>query len=239
MLWRSTYYKLRRLNQRQLLSWSRIPCASLTGLVGFYYYCPHALTDSAGTEIEAGGSNVQTFIIIKKDSFSTMERITSVLKVLKKKLKNMMMVIIRCFHLMYYFSPAICASPLLLKRDKEVNRWWWALLRDCIRKSGPLSTKLAQWISTRPDLFPLSLCKNLDDLQSNASQHNWTETEKSLKLAFGDNWRDILHIDGENFLDRKTKSFSPVVLGSGCVAQVLRGKLDGSPVAVKIIHPGN
>ena len=183
--------------------------------------------------------NAQTSIVINKYGFSTMERIDSVLKLLKKKLQNMIMVIIRSISLMYYFSPVICASPLLLRKNGEINRWWWALLRDCIRKSGPFSTKLAQWISTRPDLFPLSLCRNLDDLQSNASQHIWTDTEKSLSLAFGDNWRDILHIDGEFFLDRKKKSFRPVVLGSGCVAQVLQGRLDGGPVAVKIIHPGD
>lgn len=238
MLWRSTYSKLRRVNERQLLSWSRLPCASFTGIVGLHCYYPHALTDSADTGIVVGWANVQTSIVIKKDSFSTMDRITAVLKLLQRKLKNMIMVIIRCIHLLYYFSPAICTSPLLIQKDGDLSRWWWALLRDCIRKSGPFSTKLAQWISTRPDLFPLSLCKNFDDLQSNASKHSWTDTEKALILAFGDNWKNILHIDGEIYQDRRTKSFRPVVLGSGCVAQVLRGQLDGRPVAVKIIHPG-
>jgi hypothetical protein len=238
MLWRSTYSKLRRVHERQLLSWSRLQCASFTGLVGLYYYCPHALTDSADTGIVVSKANVQTAIVIKKDSFSTMDRITALLRLLDRKLKNMIMVIIRCIHLMYYFSPAICTSPLLLQKDGDVSKWWWALLRDCIRKSGPFSTKLAQWISTRPDLFPLSLCKNFDDLQSNASMHSWTDTEKALILAFGDNWKNILQIDEEIRLDRRTRSFKPVVLGSGCVAQVLRGQLDGRPVAIKIIHPG-
>ena len=56
--------------------------------------------------------------------------------------------------------------------------------------------------------------------------------------AFGKDWRNSLHISKERIGDKKAGEFSPIVLGSGCVAQVLLAQLDGRPVAVKIIHPG-
>ena len=152
--------------------------------------------------------------------------------------KILIAIFLRSIFLMYSFTPAAIASPLLLVADDDVTSWWWGILRNCIRKSGPCCMKFSQWISTRPDLFPLFLCKNLEDLQSKPVKHVWVETERALMSAFGKDWRNSLHVSKEMTGGNKAKEFSPVVLGSGCVAQVLLAQLDGRPVAVKIIHPG-
>lgn len=152
-----------------------------------------------------------------------------------RKLETFFRLISRSIYLTLTFGPAILTSPLLLSDNDDIKGRWWAFFRDRIRKSGPCCTKFAQWIATRPDLFPLLLCKNLEDLQSKALSHSWRDTEDALFLAFGDDWKKSLHIEGEV---RGSDSFSPVVLGSGCVAQVLLGRLGDRQVAVKIIHPG-
>lgn len=84
----------------------------------------------------------------------------------------------------------------------------------------------------------MSVCKNLEDLQSNAAIHSWAETERALILSFGAEWERSLTIVAGSSADCLSTDFCPAVLGSGCVAQVLLGQLDGEQVAVKIIHPG-
>lgn len=167
------------------------------------------------------------------------KRIRESLQWLKEKIDTIVALISRALYLILAFSPATLSSPLLLSNNAEFKKWWWSVLRDCVRKGGPCATKFAQWISTRPDLFPLSLCKNLEDLQSKVVKHCWQDTESAMILAFGDDWRKTIRFDGEGEGAVSTgSSFSPVVLGSGCVAQVLLGTIDDRKVAVKIIHPG-
>ena len=144
----------------------------------------------------------------------------------------------RAGRLALIFTPTILTSPLLLLHpDSPSLVWWWSLLRDSIRRSGPCNIKFSQWIATRPDLFPLVLCQQLQDLQTNAIRCSWSLTQKTLSDMFGPLWRDIFALE----VDPATGE--PLVIGSGCVAQVLKGQLlqpsewAGAPVAVKVIHP--
>ena len=98
-------------------------------------------------------------------------------------LQNIFIILNRSLRLTYIFTPNILLSPifyisLLLNNHEENNQspnpyiikfqyFWWELLKETIRKSGPCLTKFAQWISTRPDLFPLELCSQFQDLQAN------------------------------------------------------------------------
>lgn len=98
----------------------------------------------------------------------------------------------------------------------------------------------------RPDLFPNHVCDELSKLQSGANQHSWAQTQAILKRVLGDEFEGVLQISEDS------------LVGSGCVAQVYRGKLiknsklhpqtrtpnheDKSEseieVAVKVLHPG-
>ena len=142
----------------------------------------------------------------------------------------------RTGYLTCIFAPSVLTSPVLLLFEEQspTIKWWWSLLRDCIRWSGPCNIKFSQWIATRPDLFPLVMCQQLQDLQTNAIRHSWKATRGTLTDMFGPDWDSIFSLE----LD--PASGEPIVVGSGCVAQVLRGRMRGggeAEVAIKVIHP--
>lgn len=99
-----------------------------------------------------------------------------------------------------------------------------------IEKLGPSFIKMAQWASTRPDLFPKELTVHLERLQDATRTHPWSVAEATLDLAFGPEWRDSIELDQSK------------PIGSGCIAQVYKGTFkasDGTRIAVacKLIHP--
>lgn len=138
------------------------------------------------------------------------------------------------------FSPAFITLPMIYFIGSEnFWDWWWAMMKSCIRTSGPCGTKFAQWIATRPDLFPLDICIRLQELQSLHCECNWSNLKKTLERELGTNMLRKLIVEKQ-----KTSGESPVILGTGCVATVLRGTLvnedDGKdvPVAIKVINDG-
>lgn len=96
----------------------------------------------------------------------------------------------------------------------------------------------------RPDLFDANICKELSKLHSGVTPHSWEQTQATLCQVLGENWEDVLDIREDS------------MIGSGCVAQVYRGKIiehknpaadsmepentlrRDREVAVKILHPG-
>ena len=147
-----------------------------------------------------------------------------------------MRVLLRSLFLMLNYSLPMAAAPAaFLACDTEHRQWWWSLLRACIRRAGPCSTKMAQWIATRPDLFDMEAIQELGILQARAYHHRSQATRQLVEDTFGESSR-LLEL---SLNDRD-------VLGSGSVASVYRGTLtrvvDGQEkqehVAVKVIHPG-
>ena len=132
--------------------------------------------------------------------------------------------------------PLLISAPLLLHwklgGHAGAERWW----RHCVRtseSSGALFIKLAQWASSRPDLFSEAFCSRFAHLQDHTPTHSWAHTEAALDQSFGPQWREELTLQRDP-------------IGSGCIAQVHRGTLvvrdaDGtersSAVAVKVLHP--
>lgn len=99
-----------------------------------------------------------------------------------------------------------------------------------IQLLGPTFMKLAQWASTRPDLYPPALIKRLESLQDHVKvDYSIESVERTLRLAFGDDWTDL--------------RIEPKPVGAGCVAQVFKGSLidkktkKKQDVAIKLIHP--
>jgi predicted unusual protein kinase regulating ubiquinone biosynthesis (AarF/ABC1/UbiB family) len=230
-------WKLCRVKQSSLRSSFSLFSISVVG--GFYHHDSYA-DASFLREDQTNTFVVQSKVDHKSDLRKLEAKVNSLFRLvrwLEESISHLATLFFRSIYLLMAFSPATTTFPLLLIGSDEIEKWWWNILRDCVRRSGPCSTKFAQWIATRPDLFPLSLCKNLEDLQSKAFQHKWKDTEKALVLAFGEKWADLIHLEQNQTINGAP--FSPVVLGSGCVAQVLLGKLGDRRVAVKIIHPGD
>ena len=131
-------------------------------------------------------------------------------------------------------APALATMPaaLLLSRPlglSSAEHYWWALFVRSAELAGPMWIKLAQWASTREDLFRPEQLANLARLRDAVRPHAWADTVRALDAAFGrGGWERRLLISER---DRQK------VLGSGCIAQVYKGELDGRSVAVKVIHP--
>ena len=128
--------------------------------------------------------------------------------------------------------PVAIVSPaayLLRGVIPSAEEWGWDYMIWAIEKLGPTFIKLAQWASTRPDLYPPMLIEKLQRLQDGVSvKYSMDAVEKTLREAFGDDWKSKLSLD-------------PKPLGAGCVAQVFKGILKtvdkNIDVAVKLIHP--
>ena len=55
---------------------------------------------------------------------------------------------------------------------------------------------MAQWASTRPDLFPDHLTHKLEKLQDNVGvQYPFVFVENTMTTAFGSQWRNLVEID--------------------------------------------
>lgn len=141
------------------------------------------------------------------------------------------------YHL-FNFLPSLASSPLLLLQFPELNAIWWDNFNQSILRAGPCSIKFAQWIATRPDLFPTSLCNHFRFLQSNNVVPSWKEIEPIFESSYGEHWKAKIKLRK----DRQTGS--PLVIGGGCVAQVLLGNIDDKanhiddmPYAFKVTHP--
>lgn len=94
-----------------------------------------------------------------------------------------------------------------------VEDFTWDYIIWSIQRLGPCFIKLAQWASTRPDLFPPKLVGRLVKLQDDVHVSYPRDTiERTLSAAFGDNWMELIELD-------------PEPLGAGSVAQVFKGKL--------------
>lgn len=101
-------------------------------------------------------------------------------------------------------SVAWLAPVILTFQDKEAL---YAYIIRCIQHLGPTFIKLAQWASSRPDLFDEELIVHLVRLQDSTNTYPLSVTHATFRSEFGDNWADRLTID-------------PVPIGSGCIAQV-------------------
>lgn len=158
----------------------------------------------------------------------------------------------RSSELLWVYLPAFLTMPLLLANIADQTDNWLRILRYCIRKSGPCHIKFAQWIATRPDLFPLHVCECFADLQSTLHDNTGTplsleDIRRILKLEYGPLWEETIRLETIDDMNEH-----PIVLGGGCVAQVykakaaLRQRFQGDDemlvpiwreIAIKVTHP--
>jgi len=127
--------------------------------------------------------------------------------------------------LLYIFIATYIAEMIGLR---NCTRYAWSYAVWATTRAGPIWIKFAQWVATRPDIFPANLCDQCAQFHSSAPAHSWKETEEMLSKSWS-NWRSFL------IFEDKTP------LGTGCITQVYKAVLKLGPeshnVAIKIMHP--
>ena len=128
---------------------------------------------------------------------------------LARRLARVAFYALRAAYLWLVFSPLLLSSPLAFwqKRFPQLEEVWWSWCIATLERTGALAIKLAQWASSRPDLFSSRVCGRLQHLQDHTQPHSLEATEAALDAAFGPGWRSVLRI-------------APHPVGSGCIAQV-------------------
>ncbi|CAA2935298.1 probable serine threonine- kinase abkC [Olea europaea subsp. europaea] len=143
--------------------------------------------------------------------------------------------LLRALYLAVLFAPTIAMAPFADSFGPEFRKLWLQAVHRTLERAGPAFIKWGQWAATRPDLFPRDLCIELAKLQTEAPEHSFDYTKKTIERAFG-------HKISEFFDD-----FEEEPVASGSIAQVhqasLRSRYHGRQikpmlVVVKVRHPG-
>ncbi|HWI37269.1 MAG TPA: AarF/UbiB family protein, partial [Burkholderiales bacterium] len=96
-----------------------------------------------------------------------------------------------------------------------------------VERLGPTYIKLAQLLSTRPDIIPQAYCDALARLQDNVAPFPFAEVEK------------ILNEDLDVRVSRAFARIDPKPIAAASIAQVHYAELrDGRAVALKVQRPG-
>lgn len=100
-------------------------------------------------------------------------------------------------------------------------------IREALEELGPIFVKFGQALSTRPDLLPEDVARELAKLQDRVPPFPAVQARRVIESAYGEP------------LDRHFKSFDDTPVASASVAQVHFAVLwDGTEVAVKVLRPG-
>ncbi|TYZ59841.1 hypothetical protein PybrP1_005477 [[Pythium] brassicae (nom. inval.)] len=148
---------------------------------------------------------------------------------LSPRLRQWLRLALHVAKLLALASPLAVTAPLVLALRAPLpalERLWWEYALWAAQSASPTLMKFLQWASTRRDLFPPSFCDRFERFHEHAPTHSWAQTEEALRMAFGADWA-------------ATIALSRQPIGSGCIAQVYRGRLlaTGDDIAVKVIHP--
>ncbi|KAI8369631.1 uncharacterized protein BYT42DRAFT_585147 [Radiomyces spectabilis] len=125
----------------------------------------------------------------------------------------------RFAHLLLLFLPVLATAPIMLygrptsENERSGTIWWFDFFSTQMEKAGPTFIKLAQWIASRTDLFPMALCTRLSKLHSQVDPHPFGYTKRVIEEAFDRKLEDI-------FLE-----FGPKPLGVGAIAQVYKARI--------------
>lgn len=100
-------------------------------------------------------------------------------------------------------------------------------IRMVLEELGPTFIKMGQVLSSRPDLIPVDLTKELALLQNHVPPFEFDQVRHIIESEFGRPWPQIFH------------SMEETPFASASIGQVHRAMLDpDTPIAVKIQRPG-
>ncbi len=122
-------------------------------------------------------------------------------------------------HLLRLLSP-LALKGKQCKSDPEK-------LRKALESLGPIFVKFGQVLSTRPDMIPSDITKELSKLQDDVEPFAWKDA------------REFIEEQLDQPLDEIFNSIDEIPLASASVAQVHAAELkDGREVVIKVLRPG-
>ena len=101
-------------------------------------------------------------------------------------------------------------------------------LRVALEELGPIFIKFGQLLSTRPDVVPNEIAKNLKSLQDNLPHFSEKDAIAIIEKELGTNINSVF------------QDFNPSPLAAASIAQVYSAKLkeDHKDVVIKVVRPG-
>ncbi|ORE04948.1 ABC1-domain-containing protein [Rhizopus microsporus var. microsporus] len=198
-----------------------IPTTALSAATPFYLHSKHDKAIRIGSidhpatpqEIEIAEANYESEYLIVRLCLR-------VVKLLDDWIIEPVLTLRRLAHILILFIPIVLTAPSVyfgkynpIEGERSGTLWWFDFLAKQMERAGPTFIKLAQWIASRTDLFPLALCIRLSKLHSNVDPHPFSYTKRVIEESFG---RPLDEIFSE--LDREP-------LGVGAIAQVYKAKL--------------
>lgn len=131
----------------------------------------------------------------------------------------------RAIQIVIIFTPALWTSWILY--FPKLRPYWYHLLVWTLQIGGSSFMKLGQWSATRPDIFPLELCRELSQLHSTAKKIEFSRIQTVLERELGKPYEEVF------------EDLNPDPIGSGCIAQVYKARIKDTNdwVALKIKRP--
>jgi len=163
---------------------------------------------------------------------SFLEWVLARLRSIIKWIQEALYVTSRSLEITVRLSPLLLLTPLsVFTNSQQISTFTWDYVLRAVQALGPAFVKLAQWVATRPDMFPPHVCHRFSKLHDQGIPHSWKDTHAALLEAFGP------------YTDKGLLVRPDRVIGCGSAAQVYEGILrekDGRErkVAVKVLHPG-
>ncbi|WDP85760.1 MAG: AarF/ABC1/UbiB kinase family protein [Desulfobacter sp.] len=135
--------------------------------------------------------------------------------------------IIDAMNMDYYIESSRRLIPFTKPHEKVKKLSKNQRIRLVLEELGPTFIKMGQVLSSRPDLVPLDLTKELAKLQDNIPSFGFDQVSQIISSEFGKPWEDIFY------------SIEKTPIASASIGQVHRAKLpQDAPIAVKIQRPG-
>ncbi|MCG8637955.1 MAG: AarF/UbiB family protein [Desulfobacterales bacterium] len=135
--------------------------------------------------------------------------------------------IIYAMNIDHYIESGLRIIPFTKPLEKVEKFSKYERIRMALEELGPTFVKMGQVLSSRPDLIPVALTKELTKLQDNIPSFDFEQVKNIIASEFGKPWDEV-------FYSMEKKPFA-----SASIGQVHKAMLTpDDPIAVKIQRPG-